>query len=248
MKKIINIILSLYVAMFLLGCAATVEGEQKSFDAVKAEIQGLSGNFSRYTPLIEAQIIDLDSKWSKAMETIEEDLKIEALEEINDIARLGAIKPLYELKKTISKIESDIKFIRKRSTVDVEITTLKETDLAEAKLTEVKVLIAGTPIENLEDAPMEINGFISQLNSAAKYVGIAVKQIKDKIAAEKRAKAKAQAKADATKKANTSYSTNKNTSNTKSSSKPVQKMVKCKYCKTLNAKGTSKCKNCGAKL
>jgi hypothetical protein len=58
---------------------------------------------------------------------------------------------------------------------------------------------------------MEINGFIMQLNTANKYVSIAAKQIKEKIAAEKRAKAKA--KADARKKETSSYSTNKRVQN-----------------------------------
>tara|TARA_B100001094_G_C17967979_1_gene688821 strand:- start:163 stop:903 length:741 start_codon:yes stop_codon:yes gene_type:complete len=246
MKKIINITLSLFVTILLAGCAATVEGEQKSFDKAKAEIQGLSGHFNRYTPLIKAQVTDIDAKWAKAMETVGEDAKIEALEGVNNIVRLGSIKPLYELQRSLTKIESDIKFMRKRSAAEVQISTLKEVDLAEVKLKEIQNLVSGAPIENIDDAPIEINGYISQLNSAGKYVGIAVKQIKDKIAAEKKAKAKA--KADARKKANSASSTNKGSSKSKSSSEPAKKMVKCKYCKGSYLEGTSKCKSCGAKI
>jgi hypothetical protein len=245
MKKIINTTLSLFTALLFIGCAATVEGEQKSFDKVKAEIQGLSGIFNRYTPIIEAQITNLDSKWANAMNIDGEEAKIEALEGVNDNARLGSIKPLYDLRRCLNKVAADIQYIRKRKSNEVEIATLKDTDLASEKLQEVESLVAGTPIENIEDAPMEINGFIMQLNTANKYVSIAAKQIKEKIAAEKRAKAKA--KADARKKENSSYS-NKNTSKPKTSTEPVQKMVKCKYCKSSYPEGSSKCKSCGAKL
>ena len=218
MKKIIKLTLSLFVTTLLVGCAATVEGEQKSFDRAKADIQGLSGNFNRYTPLIKSQIADIDAKWAKAMETAGEDAKIEALEEVNKIVRLGRIKPLYELNRSLNKIESDIKFMRKRSTAEVQVSTLKEIDLAEAELKEVKNLVSGGPIENIDDAPIEINGYISQLNKAGKYVGIAVKQIKDKIAAEKKAKAnaeknkKAKAKAEADKKKKAKADEDKNSS------------------------------------
>ena len=179
------------------------------------------------------------------METVEEDAKIEALEGVNDIVRLGSIKPLYDLKRSLAKVESDIKFMRKRSTAEVQISTLKEVDLSEAKLKEIQILVAGTPIENIADAPMEINGFISQLNSAGKYVGIAVKQIKDKIAAERKAKEKA--KSEARRKENNSYS-KKKTSKPNTNSEPVQKMINCKYCKSSCPTGPSKCNSCGAKL
>lgn len=245
MKKIINITLSLFVTILLAGCAATVEGEQKSFDKAKAEIQGLSGLFNRYTPLVKVQVADINEKWANAMETVEEDAKIEALEGVNDIVRLGSIKPLYDLKRSLAKVESDIKFMRKRSTAEVQISTLKEVDLSEAKLKEIQILVAGTPIENIADAPMEINGFISQLNSAGKYVGIAVKQIKDKIAAERKAKEKA--KSEARRKENNSYS-KKKTSKPNTNSEPVQKMINCKYCKSSYPSGSSKCNSCGAKL
>jgi hypothetical protein len=218
MKKIIKLSLSLFVTTLLVGCAATVEGEQKSYDRAKAEIQGLSGNFNRYTPLIKSQITDIDAKWAKAMETAGEDAKIEALEGVNKIVRLGIIKPLYELNRSLNKIESDIKFMRKRSTAEVQVSTLKEIDLAEAELKEVKNLVSGGPIENIDDAPIEINGYISQLNKAGKYVGIAVKQLKDKIAAEKKAKAnaekkkKAKAKAESDKKKKAKADEEKNSS------------------------------------
>ena len=240
MKKIINITICLFTAILFIGCAASVEGEQKSFDKVKAEIQGLSGIFNRYTPIIERQITELDLKWANAMKIDGEEAKIEALELVNNNSRLGIIKPLYNLRRCLTKVEADIKYIRKRRSNEVEIATLKDTDAASDKLLEVENLVAGTPIENIDDATMEINGFITQLNKANKYVSIAVNQIKQKIAAEKKAKAR--------KKENKSYSTNKGSSKSKSSSEPVQKMVKCKYCKSSYPKGSSKCKSCGAKL
>ena len=244
MKKIINITVSLLIAILILGCAATVEGEQKSFDKVKSEMQGLSGIFNRYSPLVESQITELDSKWAKAMKIDEEVAKIEALEGVNHNARLGKIKPLYDLRRCLTKVESDIKYIRKRRTNEVEIATLKDMDIASDKLLEVENLVAGTPIKNIEAASMEINGFIMQLNRANKYVSIAVKQIKEKIEAEKRANEIAKR---ANEMENSSYS-NENSSEPNTSSQPVQKMVKCKYCKRSYPVGSSKCKSCGARL
>lgn len=251
MKKIKILAYLAVIATVLFACKASVEGEQKKFDAAKNEVSGLAGVFPRYTPIVTEHVAELDKKWAIAMSISGEEEKIKAMQNVNSSAKMGRVKPLYDLKQEFKNIEDNIRFIEGRNASEVEIAVLREMDEADVTLKKIKGTLAGAAISDVSLAAVEINGFISQMKDANKYIALAVKKIKDKDAAEKAAKDKAAKEAQAAAKAQEGTATNKTSDQSQTISAPVNeevKMVNCKYCKTSNAATNAKCKNCGAAL
>lgn len=243
MNSIKRLAYLLVITTVFMACKATVEGEQSKFNSAKNDILELSAEFPRYAPVVESYITELDAKWEKAMEIGDEKAKIQALKSVNSIVRKNKVKPLYDLDAQLEVIEGDIAFLQGRSADEVEIVILKEIDDANSLLAEVNSTLGGSAIADPSQAVIEINGYISQIKEADKYMAMAVKKLKDKDEALEQAEKEAAEAAKAQEVSSTTQS-----QATTVSTKEEVKMVKCKYCKASSKATATKCSGCGAAL
>lgn len=242
MNNIKNTIYIAILSTLLIACQATVESEQQEFDNTKNQVSALSGIFPRYSPIITSHVTELSNQWEKASKTSGEDEKIKALQNINKSAKIGNIKPLFDLKKELETTKDDIRYIEEQNTSNVEISVLRDIDACHLVIQNVESKFIGETISDVNVATVEINGFISQLKNANKYIALSVNKIKDI------EKEKADAAREADKQQSNTVKENDAQAESNVPVKQAEEMVKCKYCKKSSLASNSKCTHCSAPL
>jgi hypothetical protein len=104
MAKIHSTLLVFFTMILLLsGCAKTVEGESKKWDANVSEVNGLAAKYPGMKPALDARLAAAKATWDSAA-ALEEKAKIDAMAAANTALMGGFVTKLKNVEPNLAKL------------------------------------------------------------------------------------------------------------------------------------------------
>ncbi len=230
MAKFHSALLAFFTMIVLVtGCAKTVEGESKKWDANVTKVNGLAAKYPGMKPAIDARVAAAKATYDSAA-SLEEKAKIEAMAAANTALTGG--------------------FVAKLEAVEPSLAKLRESRIAAASMAGDESSRLGAKLA-AEDAQKTIDRVERTLKDGAKDEASAT-AILDKVTADIETSQKAVDKVlESDKKKAEAKTADKAATDASAGKADADKAAavadwKCEYCDTSNKHDAASCASCGA--
>lgn len=223
------------LAVFLLAvsCKQSVEGESSKWEANKQRLSSLGAKYSNFKPAIEATLQEAQAAWDAAQSVSDEKAKIKAMSEANAKASPEFVRNLESVDDKINKIRDLAAKAAQQAGdhSDSDAAWVAKTN-ADRTISESQSSLRTAAPSSAGDANAVVGSIIKNLEAAQKSLDDVVKV--------------AESKKEENKKAEENKTTAEE--NKKAEEEKKASPIKCGYCSTSNAAGSTKCSSCGADL
>lgn len=157
----------LILAIFLASCAKTVEGQKKRWQSNINRIQRVAIDYPAFKTILEDRRMEAQEMMDDAMNISDEELRIDAMSEANDVLIPDFVRGLENIERQIKEVQELRREVFRNADERVEEmladVAAKEADRA---IESARERLRQPPVINLADAAHRVGLAVNELSEA----------------------------------------------------------------------------------